>query len=147
MSPVVSCLTVSLSLRSVHPRVSAVCLFIQPFIMGLPTLTHSVVDCHDCRPRGLKHTYSVIHTVSRQCASLGRSRARAALLLLLRPRPIYAHVLSVQLTLLFFSLDRFTVYAHLLGREHCYNNNVIVIIYDISFDTAVVGGYNTIIHL
>jgi len=39
-----------------------------------------------------------IHTVSRQCASLGRSGARAALLLLLlllRPRPIYALVLFV----------------------------------------------------
>jgi len=36
-----------------------------------------------------------IHTVSRECASLGRSGARAALLLLLRPRPIYALVLFV----------------------------------------------------
>lgn len=46
------------------------------------------------------------YTVSRECASLGRSGARAALLLLLllllRPRPIYAHVLFVVNPSIFF---------------------------------------------
>jgi len=91
--PISLSLSLSLSDRFIRMCLCSLSLYIAVVYNGI-TYPHlpppTVVDCHDRRPRGLKH----IHTVSRwECESLGRSGARAALLL--RPRPIYTLVLFV----------------------------------------------------